>query len=85
MGDEIFAFIPNPPAPVSGNPKSKKENLKPMEPDAQNAWALKIATVSGIPIRLHFTFLLMIIWFAASSFATYVTAACLLVATICAQ
>ncbi|BDI31996.1 protease [Capsulimonas corticalis] len=28
------------------------------------AWAFKIATVAGIPIRVHFTFLLFLIWIA---------------------
>ena len=59
-----------PPQPTRmGGQNNKNENLKPTEPEAQNAWSLKVATVFGIPIRLHFTFLLMIIWFAASSFA----------------
>lgn len=59
----------NSPAPGNGNPNPKNDNLKPTEPEVRDAWSLKIITVSGIPIRLHFTFLLMIIWFAASSFA----------------
>jgi Zn-dependent protease len=33
----------------------------------QDAWAIRIANVSGIPIRLHFTFLLLVIWFALSN------------------
>lgn len=28
-------------------------------------WSLHLATVSGIPIRLHFTFLLLLLWFGA--------------------
>ena len=28
------------------------------------AWAFKIATVAGIPIRIHFTFLLFLFWIA---------------------
>jgi Zn-dependent protease/predicted transcriptional regulator len=59
--------VPNPTRPGSGH-SNKPGNHHPVEPEVRNAWALKIATVSGIPIRLHFTFLLMIIWFAASSF-----------------
>ncbi|MES2459540.1 MAG: site-2 protease family protein [Armatimonadota bacterium] len=60
--------VPNPPAQNSrGN--DNKNGLKPTEPEVRDTWALRVATVSGIPIRLHFTFLLMIIWFAASSFA----------------
>lgn len=60
--------VPLPPGPARGG-QNKDENRKSTETQAQNAWSLKVATVSGIPIRLHFTFLLMIIWFAASSFA----------------
>lgn len=36
-------------------------NPPPARPQ-ENAWALRIATVSGIPIRLHFTFLLFLVW-----------------------
>jgi Zn-dependent protease/CBS domain-containing protein len=61
--------VPNSPAQDSGSQNNKNGNLKPAEPEIRDAWALKIATISGIPIRLHFTFLLMIIWFAGSSFA----------------
>ncbi|MBC8101260.1 MAG: site-2 protease family protein [Cytophagales bacterium] len=67
--------LPLPPSPSSGGknsggPNNKDNKLKPTEPAVRNAWSLRIATVSGIPIQLHFTFLLMIIWFAASSIAT---------------
>jgi Zn-dependent protease/CBS domain-containing protein len=30
-----------------------------------SGWSLQIATVAGIPIRLHFTFLLLLLWFGA--------------------
>lgn len=39
------------------------------DPDPQpqeNTWSLRVATVSGIPIRLHFTFLLLFIWLLVS-------------------
>lgn len=32
----------------------------------ENAWALRIATVAGIPIRLHFTFLMFLVYVALS-------------------
>lgn len=59
----------NGPAPDSPGSPSPEPPLKPTEPAAQNAWSLKVVSVSGIPIRLHFTFLLMVVWFAASSIA----------------
>jgi Zn-dependent protease len=31
---------------------------------ARDAWSLQIANLSGIPLRLHFTFLLLIVYFA---------------------
>lgn len=31
--------------------------------DPGSAWALRIGTALGIPIRLHFTFLLILVWF----------------------
>ncbi len=34
----------------------------PPAPPSQNAWAVRLATVAGIPIRLHFTFLLFLVW-----------------------
>lgn len=40
--------------------------MQPTENAARDAWSLRVATVSGIPIRLHFTFLLIITWFAFS-------------------
>ena len=33
-------------------------------PPQENAWALRVATVAGIPIRLHFTFLLFLVYVA---------------------
>lgn len=32
--------------------------------EASSPWAVRIATVAGIPIRLHFTFLLLLLWLA---------------------
>jgi len=45
------------------------ERQRQNESAPQNAWSIKIAMAFGIPIRLHFTFLLMAVWFAASSIA----------------
>jgi Zn-dependent protease len=52
------------------NPQQEPSSRRPpqeTDPTPQeSAWALRIATVFGIPIRLHFTFLLIIIWVALS-------------------
>lgn len=46
-------------SPQNGaSPNSPPPPARPQE----NAWALRIATVAGIPIRLHFTFLLFLLW-----------------------
>src|SRR5580704_11309163 len=34
---------------------------------AQSPWSFRIATVAGIPIRVHFTFLLFFVWIGANS------------------
>lgn len=60
--------VPNPRPTGNGSPTNQNK-LKPAEPEVRDAWSLKLLSVSGIPIRLHFTFLLMIIWFSVSSFA----------------
>jgi len=39
-------------------------NAADAAPDPGSAWAVRIARVSGIPIRIHFTFLLFVIWIA---------------------
>jgi Zn-dependent protease/CBS domain-containing protein len=45
--------------PTDNNTNQPRRN----DPSPQgNVWALRIATVAGIPIRLHFTFLLLLIW-----------------------
>lgn len=51
--------LPNPTPNRPGRPPGEK----PSAPQG-DAWSLRIATVSGIPIRLHFTFLLLLIWLA---------------------
>ena len=39
----------------------------PPKSGTESGWSLNIATVSGIPIRLHFSFLLLLAWIAFSS------------------
>jgi Zn-dependent protease/CBS domain-containing protein len=41
-----------------------RNNKNGTENERKDPWSLRLATVSGIPIRVHFTFLLVIIWFA---------------------
>ena len=38
----------------------------PDEPNKGGPWALRVATVAGIPVRLHLTFLLFVGWLALS-------------------
>jgi Zn-dependent protease/CBS domain-containing protein len=60
--------VPLPPdgdEPNSGAARDRRD-LKPTEPAVQDAWSLRVATVSGIPIRVHFTFLLLLTYFALS-------------------
>ena len=45
------------------NPAPKGE---PAPADAHHGWSVRVATVSGIPIRLHFTFLLVLAFIAIS-------------------
>ena len=47
----------------NGTPPNSRGPRNPSEP-TQNRWSVRVATVSGIPIHLHFTFFLVIIWFA---------------------
>lgn len=39
----------------------------PQGKPAQSPWSFRIATVAGIPIRVHFTFLLFFVWIAVNS------------------
>ena len=48
---------------MRSTPDSPPDDNAPAEA-ARDAWAVQIARVSGIPLRLHFTFLLIVIWFA---------------------
>lgn len=45
-----------------GRPKAKKE-----EPGSP--WSFKIARIAGIPVRLHFTFVLLILWLFAETYS----------------
>ena len=43
----------------------ERRNTTPEPPASSGpAWAFQIATVAGIPIRVHFTFLLFLVWIA---------------------
>lgn len=51
--------------------KAQKQKVMPEQPSSnqsppESAWALRVATVAGIPIRLHFTFLLFLVYVAVS-------------------
>ena len=52
------------PTPPPGDQSGRREPLRPTESAAHDAWSLRVATVSGIPIRLHFTFLLLVTFVA---------------------
>ncbi len=36
---------------------------------AETGWSLRVGTALGIPIRIHFTFLLLLVWYAVASTA----------------
>jgi len=48
--------------PGRDEPPASRDNRADAPPSTDNAWAVKIATVAGIPIRLHFTFLLFLLY-----------------------
>lgn len=45
-----------------GEPPPSRDNRADAPVPTDNVWAVKIATVAGIPIRLHFTFLLFLLY-----------------------
>lgn len=49
---------------VEEKTKRRSQGSKNASDSTQSPWSLRVATVSGIPIRLHFTFFLVVIWFA---------------------
>lgn len=57
---------PPPPAPPARNEKP----VSGAESGERDAWSLRLATVSGIPLRLHFTFLLILIYYAVVGIGT---------------
>jgi Zn-dependent protease/CBS domain-containing protein len=42
--------------------RNEEKALAPPRPIARDPWSLHLVTVAGIPIRLHFTFLLFLLW-----------------------
>ncbi|MBC8139151.1 MAG: hypothetical protein H8F28_25035, partial [Fibrella sp.] len=53
--------------PVNTSPKN---NNHPEEGDTNNSWSVRIAKVSGIPIRLHFTFILLLAFIGISGWGS---------------
>jgi Zn-dependent protease/CBS domain-containing protein len=49
------------PQSPPGRDRNSQNGTPPSRP-RETAWALRVATVAGIPIRLHFTFLLFLVW-----------------------
>jgi Zn-dependent protease/CBS domain-containing protein len=47
------------PPPIQQN---EEKSPSPPRPIARDPWSLHLVTVAGIPIRLHFTFLLFLLW-----------------------
>ncbi|GAB4463494.1 MAG: site-2 protease family protein [Armatimonadaceae bacterium] len=52
--------------PRNEEPQENRRNNAPQEGQRERSWSLRVGTVSGIPIRLHFTLLLLVLWFAAT-------------------
>ncbi|MBC8140757.1 MAG: site-2 protease family protein [Armatimonadetes bacterium] len=48
--------------PINPAPKTDQQN------EARHSWSVRVAVVSGIPIRLHFTFLLLLAFIAISGY-----------------
>lgn len=74
-----ITILPPPPGD-DDNGQNGAENRRPntrSKPGSRNSrnsgettespWSARVASVSGIPIRLHFTFFLVIIWFALAN------------------
>jgi Zn-dependent protease len=50
------------PPPTGNTTDPAASKAPPPPPPQENVWAFRIATVAGIPIRVHFTFLLFLFW-----------------------
>lgn len=59
------------PAPAPAPPSRDQKPPPGTEASgAQDSWSLRLATISGIPLRLHFTFLLILIYYAVVGIGT---------------
>lgn len=57
---------PLPPSPGGDDDNARKTPPSASPSPQKDAWSLRIATISRIPLRLHFTFLLLVIWIAVA-------------------
>ena len=59
------------PPPKNSPPPARNDKPLPgTESGERDAWSLRLATLSGIPLRLHFTFLLILIYYAVVGIGT---------------
>ncbi len=68
-------------APPPDN-QNERKMVAPVPPVARDPWALHLVTVAGIPIRLHFTFLLFLLWIGFSGAHGFQAARVVFVLTI---
>src|SRR5712691_80040 len=52
---------------ASNNPTQSEDERKPTFGSRQPSWSLRIGSVAGIPIRIHFTFWLLLVWIALAA------------------
>ncbi len=58
------------PPPKKSPPARNEKPLPGTETGERDAWSLRLATISGIPLRLHVTFLLILIYYAVVGIGT---------------